>query len=150
MTIGHPFHRLFQRYIRTSTTIPSVPTSSASQRIFGRRSRARDALFRAYFSSLTSRLLKCVCKTTNSCDSVPIEGENPLSINMQQKFSSCVDFHFLYLQVMISEKSSSFLHFLTSVCAIVGGVFTVSGIVDAFIYQGEKIIRKKLELGKLS
>ena len=53
-------------------------------------------------------------------------------------------------QVMISERSSSFLHFLTSVCAIVGGVFTVSGIVDAFIYQGEKIIRKKLELGKLS
>ena len=51
---------------------------------------------------------------------------------------------------MISETSSSFLHFLTSVCAIVGGVFTVSGIVDAFIYQGEKIIRKKLELGKLS
>jgi len=51
---------------------------------------------------------------------------------------------------MISERSSSFLHFLTSVCAIVGGVFTVSGIVDAFIYQGEKIIRKKLELGKLS
>lgn len=51
---------------------------------------------------------------------------------------------------MISENRSSFLHFITSVCAIVGGVFTVSGIVDAFIYQGEKIIRKKLELGKLS
>ena len=53
-------------------------------------------------------------------------------------------------KVMISENRSSFLHFITSVCAIVGGVFTVSGIVDAFIYQGEKIIRKKLELGKLS
>ncbi len=55
-----------------------------------------------------------------------------------------------HAQVMISESSSSFLHFLTSVCAIVGGVFTVSGIVDAFIYQGEKMIRKKLDLGKLS
>ncbi|GAX82664.1 hypothetical protein CEUSTIGMA_g10090.t1 [Chlamydomonas eustigma] len=54
------------------------------------------------------------------------------------------------IKVVISEKKSSFLHFLTSVCAIVGGVFTVSGIVDAFIYQGEKIIRKKMELGKFT
>lgn len=54
------------------------------------------------------------------------------------------------LQVKISETKSSFLHFVTNVCAIVGGVFTVSGIIDAFIYQSEKLIRKKLELGKLS
>lgn len=54
------------------------------------------------------------------------------------------------IKVKISETKSSFLHFVTNVCAIVGGVFTVSGIIDAFIYQSEKLIRKKLELGKLS
>ena len=53
-------------------------------------------------------------------------------------------------QVQISERGSSFMHFITNVCAIVGGVFTVSGIIDSFIYQSEKIIRKKLDLGKLS
>ena len=53
-------------------------------------------------------------------------------------------------QVQISERSSSFMHFITNVCAIVGGVFTVSGIIDSFIYQSERIIRKKLDLGKLS
>lgn len=58
--------------------------------------------------------------------------------------------HARSLQVKILETKSSFLHFVTNVCAIVGGVFTVSGIIDAFIYQSEKLIRKKLELGKLS
>jgi len=42
----------------------------------------------------------------------------------------------------------SFLHFLTSVCAIVGGIFTVAGIVDAFIYHGHQAIKKKVDLGK--
>lgn len=54
------------------------------------------------------------------------------------------------IKVKITEASTSFLHFITSVCAIVGGVFTVSGIVDAFVYQGEKLIRKKMELGKFN
>ncbi len=53
-------------------------------------------------------------------------------------------------QVKIVEHSSSFLSFLTSVCAIVGGVFTVSGIVDAFVYTSTRLIKKKMELGKFS
>lgn len=53
------------------------------------------------------------------------------------------------IKVKIVEKKSSALHFLTNVCAIVGGVFTVSGIIDAFVYHGENLIRKKMELGKL-
>ncbi len=52
------------------------------------------------------------------------------------------------MQVKFTEERSSFLAFLTSVCAIVGGVFTVSGIIDAFVYHGQKVIKKKIELGK--
>uniref|UniRef100_A0A061R484 Endoplasmic reticulum-golgi intermediate compartment protein 3-like n=1 Tax=Tetraselmis sp. GSL018 TaxID=582737 RepID=A0A061R484_9CHLO len=54
------------------------------------------------------------------------------------------------IKVVYSETRSSFVHFITGVCAIIGGIFTVSGIVDAFVYHGEKAIRKKIELGKLS
>ena len=54
------------------------------------------------------------------------------------------------MQVKFVEKRTSFLHFLTNVCAIVGGVFTVTGIIDAFIYHGHRAIKKKMELGKLS
>lgn len=54
------------------------------------------------------------------------------------------------IKVQITEVKSSFMHFLTSVCAIVGGVFTVSGILDAGVYQGERLIKKKMQIGKLS
>ena len=54
------------------------------------------------------------------------------------------------LQVRYNEERTSFLHFVTSVCAIVGGVFTVSGIIDAFIYHGQQVVRKKIDLGKFS
>lgn len=47
------------------------------------------------------------------------------------------------------EERNSFLTFVTSACAIVGGVFTMSGILDAFVYQGQKLVKKKMDLGKL-
>ena len=40
------------------------------------------------------------------------------------------------IKVKFTEKQQSFTYFLTSLCAIVGGVFTVAGIVDAILYQG--------------
>lgn len=90
-------------------------------------------------------------------------------------------------QVTFTEGHISFLHFLTNVCAIVGGnfkasfhllisnlsrkhasllmldwmhnnnvwvlcsgVFTVSGILDSFIYHGHRAVKKKMEIGKFS
>lgn len=53
------------------------------------------------------------------------------------------------IKVTFTETHISFLHFMTNVCAIVGGIFTVAGIVDSFIYHGHKALRKKMEIGKL-
>uniref|UniRef100_A0A7S0LUE1 Endoplasmic reticulum vesicle transporter C-terminal domain-containing protein n=1 Tax=Cryptomonas curvata TaxID=233186 RepID=A0A7S0LUE1_9CRYP len=52
------------------------------------------------------------------------------------------------IMVTFAERSNSFLELVTGVCAIVGGVFTVTGIIDSTIYTGQKIA-KKLQLGKL-
>lgn len=43
------------------------------------------------------------------------------------------------IMVHISESRRSFIHFLTSLCAIVGGVFTVSGLLDSILYN---VLRK--------
>lgn len=51
---------------------------------------------------------------------------------------------------MFTEERSSFLQFLTSVCAIVGGCFTISGIIDAFVFHGGQVMKKKVDLGKFS
>jgi hypothetical protein len=39
------------------------------------------------------------------------------------------------IKVKFTEKQQSFTYFLTSLCAIVGGVFTVAGIIDSAIYS---------------
>ncbi|KNC98781.1 uncharacterized protein SPPG_05760 [Spizellomyces punctatus DAOM BR117] len=52
--------------------------------------------------------------------------------------------------VTYTEYQKPFSHFLTDVCAVVGGVFTVAGIVDSFIYTAEKTFKRKLDLGKAS
>ncbi|KAG0471663.1 hypothetical protein HPP92_016209 [Vanilla planifolia] len=54
------------------------------------------------------------------------------------------------IKVTVKEDHVPFLHFLTNVCAIVGGVFTVSGILDSFVYHSQKAIKKKMEIGKFS
>ncbi|XP_071966269.1 endoplasmic reticulum-Golgi intermediate compartment protein 3-like isoform X1 [Antedon mediterranea] len=52
------------------------------------------------------------------------------------------------LMVKYTEKNRSFMHFLTGVCAIVGGIFTVAGLIDSMIYHSAKAIQKKIDLGK--
>ncbi|CAG2159368.1 unnamed protein product [Oppiella nova] len=54
------------------------------------------------------------------------------------------------VMVKYSEINKSFMHFLTSVCAIVGGIFTVSAIIDSLLYHSIRAIQKKIELGKAS
>ncbi|KAL9245162.1 hypothetical protein vseg_018842 [Gypsophila vaccaria] len=70
------------------------------------------------------------------------------------QFQSLPGVFFFYdlspIKVTFKEEHVSFLHFLTNVCAIVGGVFTVSGILDSFIYHGQKAIKKKMEIGKFN
>lgn len=52
------------------------------------------------------------------------------------------------IMVKFTENTKSFTHFLTGVCAIIGGVFTVAGIIDSFIFHSMKTLKKKIELGK--
>eukprot|EP00071_Canis_lupus_P056912 XP_851879.3 endoplasmic reticulum-Golgi intermediate compartment protein 3 isoform X1 [Canis lupus familiaris] len=52
------------------------------------------------------------------------------------------------MMVKLTEKHRSFTHFLTSVCAIVGGMFTVAGLIDSLIYHSARAIQKKIDLGK--
>lgn len=39
-------------------------------------------------------------------------------------------------------------HFATNICAIIGGVFTVAGILDALLYHSLNAFHNKIVLGK--
>ncbi|XP_015601063.1 endoplasmic reticulum-Golgi intermediate compartment protein 3 [Cephus cinctus] len=54
------------------------------------------------------------------------------------------------LMVKYTEVKKSFGHFTTNVCAAIGGVFTVAGLIDAILYRSVRAIQRKDELGKFS
>lgn len=53
------------------------------------------------------------------------------------------------ITVKYTEQRKPFYHFITMVCAIIGGAFTVAGIIDSIIFSASEAY-KKLQLGKLS
>jgi len=54
------------------------------------------------------------------------------------------------MMVKYTEKNKSFTHFLTGVCAIIGGVFTVAGLVDSVMYHSARLLQAKIEIGKVN
>lgn len=54
-----------------------------------------------------------------------------------------------HVQVLVQEQPTQWYHFLTTLCAIIGGVFTVAGILDSISFSAVKMM-KKVELGKHS
>ncbi|KAB1995496.1 hypothetical protein ES319_D13G165800v1 [Gossypium barbadense] len=67
----------------------------------------------------------------------------------QSVYIPVAKFHFELspMQVLVTEDSKSFSHFLTNVCAIIGGVFTVAGILDSIFHNTIRLM-KKVEIGK--
>uniref|UniRef100_A0A914X8Y3 Endoplasmic reticulum-Golgi intermediate compartment protein 1 n=1 Tax=Plectus sambesii TaxID=2011161 RepID=A0A914X8Y3_9BILA len=53
------------------------------------------------------------------------------------------------ITVKYTERRQPFYSFLTTVCAIVGGTFTVAGILDSMIFTASEYY-KKFEMGKLN
>lgn len=43
-----------------------------------------------------------------------------------------------------SKIRMPFLHFVTKICAIVGGVFTVLGVIDSIIFRLQKLTNSKI------
>lgn len=51
-------------------------------------------------------------------------------------------YEFTPFMVMKQEKVVPFTHFLTSVCAIIGGVFTVASLLDGILYKSYQKLKK--------
>lgn len=51
--------------------------------------------------------------------------------------------------VIHRETRQSLAHFLTSTCAIVGGVLTVAGLIDSVVYQGRNRLANGAASGQI-
>eukprot|EP00993_Chasmostoma_nieuportense_P001084 NODE_1996_length_1312_cov_30.202532_g1899_i0.p1 GENE.NODE_1996_length_1312_cov_30.202532_g1899_i0~~NODE_1996_length_1312_cov_30.202532_g1899_i0.p1 ORF type:complete len:391 (+),score=125.30 NODE_1996_length_1312_cov_30.202532_g1899_i0:82-1254(+) len=56
----------------------------------------------------------------------------------------------IMVEIRESRSHRSMLHFLTNLCAIIGGVFTVAGILDRILHSGLHAFQKQLATGKAS
>uniref|UniRef100_A0A914DI00 Endoplasmic reticulum-Golgi intermediate compartment protein 3 n=1 Tax=Acrobeloides nanus TaxID=290746 RepID=A0A914DI00_9BILA len=61
-----------------------------------------------------------------------------------------VQYEFSPLMVKYEEKRKSLSHFLVSLCAIIGGVYTVASLVDSFIYNSSRVVQKKIQMNKFT
>lgn len=104
--------------------------------------------------------VKIVPTVYKSLNKEPLK-TNQFSVTRHQKLARAVageqglpGVFFLYdlspMMVQLTEHRHSLTHFLTGICAIVGGVFTVAGMVDGMLYHSTRALKKKIDLGKAS
>ncbi|VDO31717.1 unnamed protein product [Haemonchus placei] len=60
-----------------------------------------------------------------------------------------VQYEFSPLMVRYEERRQHLITFLVSLCAIIGGVFTVAQLIDSVIYHSSRVLERKLTLNKL-
>ncbi|CAO2835955.1 unnamed protein product [Amaranthus hypochondriacus] len=95
------------------------------------------------------QVVKTEVKTSNDRTLVEEHEYTAHSSLVQSHDIPVAKFHFELspMQVLITENPRSFSHFITNVCAIIGGVFTVAGILDSILHNTLRLV-KKVELGK--
>lgn len=56
-----------------------------------------------------------------------------------------VHYEFSPLMIKYEERQQSWSSFLVSLCAIIGGLFTVASLIDAFLYTSSRVLMTKME-----
>mmetsp|Transcript_22591 Transcript_22591/g.63418 ORF Transcript_22591/g.63418 Transcript_22591/m.63418 type:complete len:397 (+) Transcript_22591:79-1269(+) len=80
----------------------------------------------------------------------PVEKPNPQARGGQHHGLPGVFFHYDLspIQVTYTETRESLGQFLASLCAIIGGIFSIAGLVDALMYRGLRTKVAKERMGK--
>mmetsp|Transcript_17657 Transcript_17657/g.31953 ORF Transcript_17657/g.31953 Transcript_17657/m.31953 type:complete len:347 (+) Transcript_17657:153-1193(+) len=74
---------------------------------------------------------------------------NSNKIANQQMPSLYLRYDFSPVTVKYVEVKESLSHFLVQICAVIGGVFTVAGMLDSMVHRSIVHLAKKAQLGKL-
>jgi len=58
-------------------------------------------------------------------------------------------FEFSPVTVLYKQYKENFLHFLIQIGAIIGGIFSVTGIIDALVHKSVVALMRKANMNKL-
>lgn len=99
-----------------------------------------------YYISLVPTLFEGRAKTVFTHQYAATETSKNVMPTPTAKLQGLPGVFFVYdftpFVVQKAEKAVPMSNFLTSVCAIIGGVFTVAGIIDAMLYRGYRGFKK--------
>lgn len=149
INMSHIVHQLSYGSVLTPTQLKRVPRDTA---------RALNSLQdKGYFSTMLNasyeHYIKVVETTFNFGSGEVVDTYTYTTNSHQYKDDSQIAAaKFTYdlspMAIVVSETRQPFYKFLTSVCAIIGGVFTVIGLIDSMVYHSLRTFKKKVELGK--
>lgn len=74
---------------------------------------------------------------------------NSNKIMNQQMPSLYFRYDFSPVTVRYQEAAESFSHFMVQICAVIGGIFTVAGLVDSVLHKSIVHLARKAQYGKL-
>jgi len=74
---------------------------------------------------------------------------NSNRIQNQQMPSLYLRYDFAPVTVKYTEMREAFSHFLVQICAVIGGIFTMAGLLDAVVHKSIVHLAKKAQIGKL-
>lgn len=101
----------------------------------------------------TQQQCAALCRSPNSAHKLRYPSDHrsceSLSIFTELDELDLLHFSWRFLIVQVKTSFTSMYHFVTQLCAIVGGVFTVAGMVAASVETGLASIKQKESIGKL-
>merc|ERR1719401_656336 len=74
---------------------------------------------------------------------------NSNKIANQQMPSLYLRYDFSPVTVTYTETRESFSHFVVQLCAVIGGIFTIAGLLDSLIHKSIVHLARKAQIGKL-
>ena len=118
---------------------PSKPTNAVSYNYFLK-------IVPTTYEYLDGRIVNNTYQYSVTRSAKKISAQSAMSSQLPGIF---VSYEIAPIMVKFVENSRSFSHFLTSCCAIIGGLFTVAGMLDAAVFRYYNMY-KKYQMNKLT
>ncbi|VDL64285.1 unnamed protein product [Nippostrongylus brasiliensis] len=153
----HDFHDLDLKHFDTAHTINHLSFGNyfpgKKHPLDGREAKVND-----FSGPIMHNYYVKVVPTSYVSMNGQVEDSHQFSVTTHQKDISkgisgipgfVVQYEFSPLMVRYEERRQHLITFLVSLCAIIGGVFTVAQLIDSMIYHSSRAIERKLVVNKL-
>ena len=152
LNVSHEIHHLSFGNPLTKKDLAHLPVevSQAVHKLDGKRFESRQA-------NLThEHFVKIVGSTFNFYNHGSLSYykylhySSPFHASITLRPTIRMHFDMTPMHVVVDEQSKPFYRFITNLFAIIGGTFTVFGLLDSLLDGAHQALKKKIELGKVS